>query len=166
VFTTSRLRRFKILDHRVFATSRLCRFKIPNHCVFATSRLRRYKILDHPVFATSRLRRFKIPDHRVFATSRLRRFKIPDHRACFAPEKLISRTSLNSTFRGSRVFLNSPTLAPRGSGLTPMIRFHENFRISVKNVTLGTSEGTRVTRKSRNGRLEARSRNCPPHPYK
>jgi hypothetical protein len=28
--------------------------------------------------------------------------------------------------------MNSPTLAPRGSGLTPTIRFHEHFRISVK----------------------------------
>jgi hypothetical protein len=46
--------------------------------------------------------------------------------------KLISRTSWTSTFRGWQVFLNSPTLAPRGSGLTPTIRFHENFRISIK----------------------------------
>jgi hypothetical protein len=57
--------------------------------------------------------------------------------------------------------MNSPTLAPQGSGSTPTIRFHDNLRISVKNVTLGTSEGTRVTRKPRNGRIEARSRNYP-----
>jgi hypothetical protein len=41
------------------------------------------------------------------------------------------------TFRGWRIFLNSPTLAPRGSGLTPTIRFHEYFGNLVKNVTLG-----------------------------
>jgi hypothetical protein len=63
--------------------------------------------------------------------------------------------------------LNSPTLAPRGSGLTPMIRFRENFWISVKNVTLGTSEWTRVLRKLHNGRFEVFSWNCPPPcPYK
>jgi hypothetical protein len=43
-------------------------------------------------------------------------------------------------FVGVSFFLNSPTLAPRGSGLTPTIRFRENFWILVKNVTLGTSE--------------------------
>jgi hypothetical protein len=138
--------------------------RFPNFPVFRSSWLRRFEIPDHRVFATPRLRGFKIPDHRVFATSRLRRFKIPDHRECFAPKKLISRTSLNSTFRGWRVFLNPPTLAPRGSGLTPTIRFHENLRISVKNVTPRTSEGTRVSRKSHNGWLEARSRNSPPSP--
>jgi hypothetical protein len=80
--------------------------------------------------------------------------------------KLTSQISLTSTFRGWHVFLNSPTLAPWGSRLTPTIRFHEHFRISVKNVTLGMSEGTRVTRKTRNYRIEARSQNCPPRPYK
>jgi hypothetical protein len=35
-------------------------------------------------------------------------------------------------FESVRFFLNSPTLAPRGSGLTPTIRFRENFRILVK----------------------------------
>jgi hypothetical protein len=38
----------------------------------------------------------------------------------------------NSTFRGWRVFLNSPTLAPRGSGLTLTIRFHDYFGNLVK----------------------------------
>jgi hypothetical protein len=41
--------------------------------------------------------------------------------------------------------------------LTPTIQFHENLWISVKNVTLGTSEWTRVLRKPRNGRIEASS---------
>jgi hypothetical protein len=43
-------------------------------------------------------------------------------------------------FEGVSVLPNSPTLAPRGSGLTPTIRFHKTFQILVKNVTLGTSE--------------------------
>jgi hypothetical protein len=60
--------------------------------------------------------------------------------------------------------MNSPTLAPRGSGLTLTIRFDEHFEISVKNVTLGMSEGTRVTREPSNGRIEARSQNYPPSP--
>jgi hypothetical protein len=47
--------------------------------------------------------------------------------------------------------LSSPTLARRGSGLTSTTRFHKNLRTLVKNVTLGTSEWTRVLRKSRNG---------------
>jgi hypothetical protein len=63
-------------------------------------------------------------------------------------------------------FPEFPNTSPRGSGLTPAIRFHENLRISVKNVNLGTSEGTHVLQKSRNGRIEACSRNCPPRPYK
>jgi hypothetical protein len=118
------------------------------------------------MFATPKLRRPKIPENRVFATPRLHRSKIPENRMRLAPEKHISRTLLNSTFRGWRVFLNSPTLAPRGSGLTLTIRFHEYFGISVKNVTLGTSEGTRVTREPYNGLIEAGFAELPPHPYK
>jgi hypothetical protein len=64
-------------------------------------------------------------------------------------------------FEGVRFFPNSPTLAPWGSGLTPTIRFHENSRIPVKNVTLGSSEWTRVLRIFRNGHIEAVSWNYP-----
>jgi hypothetical protein len=35
--------------------------------------------------------------------------------------------------------------------LTPTIRFHESFGNLVKNVTLGTSEGTRVAREIEDG---------------
>jgi hypothetical protein len=98
----------------------------------------------------------------MFATLRLHRFEIPENHKCLAPEKHISRTSLNSTFRGWRVFLNSPTLAPRGSGLTPTIRFHEHFGNLVKNVTLRTSEWTRVTQKPRNSLIEAGFAELPP----
>jgi hypothetical protein len=69
-------------------------------------------------------------------------------------------------FEGVRVLPNSPTLAPRGSELTPTIRFHENSRIMERNVTLGTSEWTRVLWNTRNGHIEAVSWNYPPHPYK
>jgi hypothetical protein len=72
--------------------------------------------------------------------------------------------SANPAFRGCKVFPNSLTLAPRGSGLTPTIWFHENFWILVKNVTLGTSELTLVIWISRNGHTEAVSWNCPPAP--
>jgi hypothetical protein len=65
-------------------------------------------------------------------------------------------------FRGWRVFLNSPTLAPRGSGLTPTIRFHKYFGNLEKNVTLGTSEGTHVTREPYNGLIEAGFAELPP----
>jgi hypothetical protein len=80
--------------------------------------------------------------------------------------EFISRISAYPTFWRCKVFAYSPTPAPRGSGLTPMIWLHENFRILVKNVTLGTSEWTRVLRNTRNGHIEAVSLNYPPHPYK
>jgi hypothetical protein len=38
-------------------------------------------------------------------------------------------------FEGIRFLPNSPTLAPRGSGLTPTIRFHENSWILVKKTS-------------------------------
>jgi hypothetical protein len=68
----------------------------------------------------------------MFANLKLRRFQAPENREFPVPEKHISRTSSNSSFRGWRVFLNSPTLAPRGSGLTPTIRFHEYQKFSKK----------------------------------
>jgi hypothetical protein len=89
---------------------------------------------------TSQVQDSKLSRIREFAASQVQDSR-SSHVLC--SWKLISRTLLTSTFRGWQVFLNSPTLAPRGSGLTPTIRFHKNLRISVKNVTLGTSEGTR-----------------------
>jgi hypothetical protein len=79
-------------------------------------------------------------------TSYIREFGASKNREFPGPEKYVSRTLSNLSFRGWRVFLNSPTLAPRGSGLTPTIWFHESFGNLVKNVTLGMSEGTRVAR--------------------
>jgi threonyl-tRNA synthetase len=175
--TTSRLRRFKIPDFHSFATSELRRFEIPYLHSFVTSELRRLKIPDLHSFTTSELRRVKIPDLHSFATSELRRFKILDlhsfatselrrftisdlHRVNH-PENSFHEFRQTRRFEGNSFFLNCPTLAPRGSGLTATIRFHENHWISVKNVTLWTSEWTRVLRKPRNGRIEAGSWNCP-----
>jgi hypothetical protein len=109
LFMTSEPDFRRIPESPVSRSSWLRRFEIPDRCVFATPRLCRFKIPDYREFATSRLRRFEIPDHREFATSGFRRFQIPKNCKCFALEKHISRTLLNSTFRGWRVFLNSPT---------------------------------------------------------
>jgi hypothetical protein len=59
-----------------------------------------------------------VQDSRIFATPRLCRSKIPKNRECFAPEKHILRIWLNSTFRGWRVFLNSPTSGCKERGST------------------------------------------------
>jgi hypothetical protein len=45
----------------------------------------------------------------MFANLKLRRFQALENREFPVPEKHTSRTSSNSTFRGWRVFLNSPT---------------------------------------------------------
>jgi hypothetical protein len=86
----------------------------------------------------------------------LRRFKILD----FTGSRFLKTHFTNFIkLDVSRVtdFPEFPNTSPSGSGLTVTIRFHENLRISVKNVTLGTSEWTRVLRKSHNGRIEADS---------
>jgi hypothetical protein len=161
-FATSELDFRQIPELAILWNSWLRRFDTPGFRMFTTPRLHRFEIPDDRMFATLRLRRFEIIENRMFATLRLRRFEIPENCKCLIPEKHISRTSLNSTFRGWRVFLNSPTLAPRGSGLTPTIRFHEHFGNLVKNITLGTSEGTHVTRKPYNDLIEAGFAELPP----
>jgi hypothetical protein len=109
LFVTSEPDLWHILEFTVSWSSWLRRFKIPDFRMFATPRLHRFKLPESRAFATPRLRRFEIPENRIFAIPRLRGFKIPENRECFAPEKHILRTSLNSTFRGWQVFLNSPT---------------------------------------------------------
>jgi hypothetical protein len=154
---------------RVFTGSRLQGlrgFKIPELPRFATSELRRSKIPDLHRFATSELRRFKIPDLHWFATSELRMFRILDLHRFNLHENLFHEFRETQHSEDDKFFLNSPTLAPRGSRLTPTIRFHKNLWVLVKNVTLGTSEWTRVLRKPRNGRIKVSSWNCPPCPYK
>jgi hypothetical protein len=58
--------------------------------------------------------RTKIPELHTFANSRLHRFQTSENREFPAPEKHVSRTLLNLTFRGWRVFLNSPTVWQSG----------------------------------------------------
>jgi hypothetical protein len=130
-------------DLKSFAGSRLQIFTSSRLPSFAGSRLQ--------IFASSQLPSFAGSRFQIFASSRLRGF---------AGSRFLKTHFTNFiTPDVSRVtgFPQSPTLAPRGSGLTPTIRFHENLRISVKNVTLETSEWTRVIRKSRNGRIKAGS---------
>jgi hypothetical protein len=151
-------------------SSRLCRFMGSSLWlrVFTNSRPRSFAGPRFQAIARTRLRGFESSGLQTTAHSHLRdfaSFRLQIH-AISLSLKTYSRISWTSTFRGWQVFLNSPTLAPRGSGLTLMIRFHEHFRISVKNVTLKMSEGTRVIRKPRNGRIEAHSQNYPSSPYK
>jgi hypothetical protein len=100
---------------------------IPDFLGFVTSGLHRFEIPDLHKFVTSRLHRFKIPDLHEFATSRLRRFKIPDLHRFNVPENLFHEFHQTRHSEGDRFFLNSPTLAPWGSRLTPTIRFHEEL---------------------------------------
>jgi hypothetical protein len=158
------LRRFKIPDLRRFATSGLRRFKIQ---IFVGSRLQGFAGSRFQIFIDLRLRGFVgsrfliIADSwlRGFAGSRFQIFAVFNHL-----ENLFRETCQTRHFEGDRFFLNSPTLASRGSGLTPTIRFHEKLWNSVKNVTLGTSEWTRVLQKSRNRQIEVSSWNWPPSP--
>jgi hypothetical protein len=120
--------------------------QIPESAVFRSSRHRRLEVPGFRMFVTPFLHWIQIPELHTFANSGLLRFQASEIREFPAPEKYVSRTLSNLTFRGWRVLLNSPTLAPRGSGLTPTIRLHESFGNLVKNVTLGTSEGTHVAR--------------------
>jgi hypothetical protein len=97
-FAISELELRQIPELAVLRGSWLRRLEIPDFRVFTTPRLRRFKIPENRMFATLRLRRPKIPENRMLATLRLRRPKNPENRKCLAPEKHISRTSLNSIF--------------------------------------------------------------------
>jgi hypothetical protein len=166
LFMTSEPDLQHILEFLVSWSSWLRQFEIPDFRMFATLRLHRFKIPENHMFAILRLHRFKIPKNRVFAIPRLRRFKILENRVCFAPEKHILRISLNSTFWEWQVFLNSPTLAPRGSGLTPMIRFHENQNFGKKRHPRNVGGDTRhpeTPQRFNRGRFRGTT---PRHPYK
>jgi hypothetical protein len=108
-----------------------------------------------------------IPELHIFANPRLRRFQASENCEFPVPEKHVSITLSNLTFRGWRVFLNSPTVAPRGSGLTPTIRFHEYFGNLVKkrhprNVGGDTCRPETLEQLGR-GRFRGTT---PPRPYK
>jgi hypothetical protein len=146
-FVALQVHGFESLQIRDFGTLAGSRFR-----AITRSQLRGFEGSGLQITAHSRLPDFVSSSLQIFASS--------------LPLKSCITNFIN--FDASRVtgFMNSPTLAPRGSGLTPTIRFHEHFRTSVKNVTLGTSEGTRITRKPCNGQIEARSQNYLPRPYK
>jgi hypothetical protein len=99
-----------ILEFPVSWISWLRPSEIPDFRMFGTPRLHRSKIPESRLFVTSRFHKFKIPENRMFAILRPRGLKISENRDFFAPEKHILRISLSSTFRGWRVFLNSPTV--------------------------------------------------------
>jgi hypothetical protein len=63
------------------------------------------------MFVTPLPDRIKIPELCTFANSGLHRFQASENREFPAPEKHTLRTSLSSTFRGWRIFMNSPTSA-------------------------------------------------------
>jgi hypothetical protein len=109
LFVTSEPDLRHILEFPVSWSSWLRQFENPDFRMFATPRLHRFKLPESRASVTPWLRRFEIPENRKFAIQWLRGFKIPENCECFAPEKHILRTSLDSTFRGWQVFLNSPT---------------------------------------------------------
>jgi hypothetical protein len=83
-------------------TSELDFRRIPELTILRNSWLHWFEIPEDCMSASPKLRRFEIPEDRTFATLSLRRFEIPENHKCLAPGKHISRTSLNSTFRGWR----------------------------------------------------------------
>jgi hypothetical protein len=124
-FTTPGLCRFKI---QIFADSRLQGFAGSRFQIFEDSRLRGFAGSRFQIFADSRLRGFAGSRFQIFVDSRLRGF-IGSRFKIFAmfnhPENSFREAWQTRHFEGGRFFLNSSTLAPRGSRLTPTIRFHE-----------------------------------------
>jgi hypothetical protein len=84
--------------------------RIPEPAVLRGSHHRQLEVPGFRMFVTPFLHRIKIPELRPFANSRLHRFQASENREFPAPEKHVSRTLSNLTFRGWRVFLNSPTV--------------------------------------------------------
>jgi hypothetical protein len=115
------------LDVRRFVTSRPRRFKIQ---IFADSQLQGFAGSRFQIFAGLRLQGFTGSIFQIFVDSRLRGL------AGSIFQIFIDSTSLRTYFMNSvkpdvlRVtdfFLNSPTLTPRGSGLTLTIQFHKKL---------------------------------------
>jgi hypothetical protein len=88
-------------------TPELSPWQIPESAILRSSGHRQFEIPGFRMFVTPFLHRIKIPELCTFADSRLLRFQASENREFPAPEKHVSRTLLNSTFRGWRVFLNS-----------------------------------------------------------
>jgi hypothetical protein len=64
----------------------------------------------------------------MFANLKLRRPQIPENREFPTLEKHISRTSLNSTFRGWRVFSEFPNTSPSGKRVDSDDPIPQTFR--------------------------------------
>jgi hypothetical protein len=118
---TPDLRRFMIPDVRGFMIQVLRGFMIPGVRRFMIQVLRRFMIPDVRKFMIQVLRRFMIPDIHRFMIQVLRMFMIflkltVDSREetrndCYfriLPQKLISQTLSNPTFRGCKVFYRIP----------------------------------------------------------
>jgi hypothetical protein len=93
-------------------TPELGPWQIPESAVLRSSRHRQPEVPGFRMFVTPFLHRIKILELRTFTNSRLRRFLASENREFPAPKKHVSRTLSNLTFRGWRVFLNSPTGTP------------------------------------------------------
>jgi hypothetical protein len=114
---------------QIFSGSRLRSFAGSRFQIFASSRLRGFAGSRFQIFASSRLRGFAGSRFQIFASSRLQSFA----GSTFLKTYFTNFVKLNV----SRVigFPKFPNTSPRGSGLTPTIRFHENHRISEKKMS-------------------------------
>jgi hypothetical protein len=74
--------------------------QILESAVLRSSRHRQLEVPGLRMSVTPSLHRIKIPELHTFANSRLHRFQASENREFPAPEKHVSRTSSNSTFRG------------------------------------------------------------------
>jgi hypothetical protein len=129
-FRASSIRDSRSLHVRDFGSFAGSRFQ-----TFAHSRLWGFAGSRFQTFAHSRLfEASHVQDSRSSHICDFDASQVQDSRSSWVlcSWKFITRISYISTFRGWQVFLNSPTLAPRRSGLTLTIRFHDNLRISVK----------------------------------
>jgi hypothetical protein len=127
--------------------------------VFTNSRLRGLAGSRFRAIARSRLRGFESSGPQTTAHSRLLDF------VSSLPLKTCITNFINLDVSRVTGFHEFPNTSPSGKRVDsddPIPRTFQNFS---KKVTLGTSEGTRVTRKHRNSRIEARSQNYyPPAP--
>jgi hypothetical protein len=110
----------EIIAHRDFRTCPPADSRISQTPDFMISQVRGSGLHE---FATSRLHRFMASDHRTFATFRLCKFFVHENIIHEFHELDVSRVT---------GFPEFPKTSPRGSGLTPTIRFHNNLRIPVK----------------------------------
>jgi hypothetical protein len=92
--------------------------QIPESAIFRSSRHRQLQIPGFRMFVTPPLHRTMTPEFCAFANPRPHGSQASENREFPVPEKHVSRTLSNLTFRGWRVFLNSPTLEKVSSNRT------------------------------------------------